>query len=169
LTFPEELFILKSKKVTWRQSCKVASTSTKKYFFNISYGEIEIPEGARYGVQKANFQYLRGFPLKTQKRVKINEVYTQVLIVRNVVERFISGFLDKIINECNEPVWDETYTYKFYIKQGYGFSSEKHQDLKAFISFMETTTPKMEKHFDAQASKIFHSCTWKLPFESKNK
>jgi hypothetical protein len=147
---PQQMFIIFSKKVTWCQANKVASTSTKDYFLKISDGEVEIPEGARYGVHQANFQKVRGLPLQTQKRVKKNEdSYTQVLIVRNVVERFISGYLDKIIKECNEPVYDKTYVYNLYIK--YGFSCEKHQDLEAFISFMETV-PKMESHFNSQTS-----------------
>jgi hypothetical protein len=147
---PESMFILSKKKVTWCQPAKVASTSTKKYFYDIADGEVEFPEGALYGIQETNFQHLRELPIGTQKWVKKTEEYVQVFFARNVVERFISGFLDKVIIECNKPKWDESYVYNWYINKGYGFSCEKHQDLEAFISFMETV-PRMEGHFHAQA------------------
>jgi len=75
-------------------------------------------------------------------------MYTHVFIVRNVVERFVSGFLDKVVFDCKNGI-QPYYAIHYYIQ--YGFSCDEHQDLEAFVSLMEKV-PKMEGHFHAQAS-----------------
>merc|ERR1712226_83225 len=62
------------------------------------------------------------------------------------MERFISGYLDKVVTDCQKP-YNPLFAISHY-KQ-YGFDCEKHQDLEAFVSFLETV-PKMEGHFAPQ-------------------
>jgi len=145
---PFPMFFLSGQKVSWCQAAKVASTSTKMYFLKISNGEIVIPENSRFGIHNANFARLSDLSREDQTWVKNTDEYTHVFIVKNVVERFVSGFLDKVVFDCKNGI-QPYYAIHYYIQ--YGFSCDEHQDLEAFVSLMEKV-PKMDGHFHAQAS-----------------
>ena len=145
---PYSMFILSSPKVVWCQASNTASATTKNYFLKISDGQIFAPPNSKYPVFEANFERLRTRNLTDQKWVKTNNKYTHVMFVRNVVERFVSGYIEKVVDDCKRK-GKEPFAIDFY-KQ-YGFSCDKHQNFEAFLSFMETV-PQMESTFHAQAS-----------------
>jgi hypothetical protein len=140
--------VLTKRKLSFCSSAKVASTTSRSYFMNISGGEVVVPENAQFGVHNANFIELRALDLKAQQWVLTSPEWTRVLIVRNVVERFVSGFLDKVIKDCEKG---ENIHHAVNYYNQYGFSCDKHQDAEAFISLLESV-PRMEGHFGPQAS-----------------
>jgi hypothetical protein len=126
----------------------VASTTTKNYFFNIAGGDLVIPDDALYGAHDANWTRFGMDSVKpeTRREILAASEWTNVFFVKHVLERFISGYLDKVVHDCAET-YDPSFAINHYHQ--YGFSCEKHKDLEAFVSFMETV-PKMEGHFDSQ-------------------
>ena len=66
------------------------------------------------------------------------------------MERFVSGYLDKVVHDCeaHDSIMPENLAIQYYAQ--YGFSCKEHKDLEAFISFMETV-PTFEGHFHAQS------------------
>ena len=76
--------------------------------------------------------------------------WTHVFFVRNVLERFVSGYLDKIVGDCKKAKRHHPdLVHSFYIQ--YGFHCDKHADLKSFVYFMENV-PRVEGHFSPQTS-----------------
>ena len=139
------VFVVKSKKITFCSAAKVASTTTKDYFFRISDDKIVIPPDAKYGVQEANFTRLGELDVDYQRDIVLSDRWNHVIFIRNVVERFISGFLDKVIHDCKVGL-TKNVAISHYVQ--FGFSCEKHTKLEPFISFMEDLgVGKMEGHF----------------------
>ena len=65
------------------------------------------------------------------------------------MERFVSGYLDKIEGGCKKTNRDTLPVLAYY--REFGFSCEKHTDFEAFVSFMENMQAgKMEGHFGPQ-------------------
>mmetsp|Transcript_19581 Transcript_19581/g.24697 ORF Transcript_19581/g.24697 Transcript_19581/m.24697 type:complete len:478 (+) Transcript_19581:102-1535(+) len=146
-----EVFVVKNRKATFCSAAKVASTTTKTYFYNIADGSITIPSYSRYGVHEADWRRFHSFDEEAQKYILHSPEWTHIFFWRGVVSRFVSGFLDKVVHDCknHENVVKRSLAIHHYVQ--YGFSCEKHNDLEAFISFMETV-PSHEGHFHAQSS-----------------
>jgi len=147
-TVCHEVFIVKSKQATFCSAAKVASTTTKQYFYDISDGEMTIPEGARFGVHEANWKKFGKLSHEARKWVLENEDWTHVFFWKHVLERFVSGYLDKVVYDCKKDPTDKPHLAIHHYLQ-YGFSCEEHEDLEAFVTFMETV-PKFEGHFAPQ-------------------
>ena len=144
-----EAFVVADMKVTFCSAAKVASTTTKTYFYKLSK-DLVIPDDAQFGVHEANWIRLHMVDNEARRHILKADDWTHVFFWKRVLERFISGYLDKVVHDC------ETHTrigphlaIHHYIQ--YGFSCEQHTDLEAFVSFMETV-PSFEGHFHAQAS-----------------
>ena len=77
--------------------------------------------------------------------------WTRVVLLRNVVERFLSGFLDKVVHDCKAMNDTQLAASRLAISHyyKYGFSCNKHGNFESFLSFMETV-PAMEGHFSPQ-------------------
>ncbi len=140
--------ILKKQKVTFCSAAKVASTTTKQYFFDIADGTVKLTEGARYGVHTANWTKIGSLNKNAIKYVLRSKEWTHVFFWKHVLERFVSGYLDKVVNICSKHDTIEPHMVLHHY-QPYGFSCEKHTDLEAFVSFMETV-PTKEGHFASQ-------------------
>eukprot|EP00551_Chaetoceros_affinis_P016177 CAMPEP_0203688042 /NCGR_PEP_ID=MMETSP0091-20130426/894_1 /ASSEMBLY_ACC=CAM_ASM_001089 /TAXON_ID=426623 /ORGANISM="Chaetoceros affinis, Strain CCMP159" /LENGTH=317 /DNA_ID=CAMNT_0050557493 /DNA_START=135 /DNA_END=1088 /DNA_ORIENTATION=- len=142
------VFVVKSKKVTFCSAAKVASTTTKQYFYDIADGEIEMPEGARYGIHEAQWKRLGSMEQGAISYILRDKNWTHVFFWKHVVERFVSGYLDKVVKVCEKKKEIESHMVLHYYVQ-YGFSCEKHSDIDGFVSFIETV-PKIEGHFAPQ-------------------
>ena len=146
------VIVLFKRKVSFCSAAKVASTTTYRYFFDISDGEVVIPKNARYGAHEANWTRLGSLDHKSRQNLLSSPSWTRVVFLRNVVERFISGYLDKVVNDCRRfndtQIANSHLATSFYYQ--YGFSCEKHRNLESFLSFMETV-PRMEGHFSPQS------------------
>ena len=145
--------VLPQQKVSFCLAAKVASTSIRDYFFKIAEGSLVIPDGARYGVHNANWTRFAQLDPPTRKELLMSAEWTHVFFWKPVLDRFVSGYLDKVVNDCKKSNFmsDSNLAIKYYNQ--YGFSCEKHQDLESFVSFMEgVTAPRMEGHFAPQAT-----------------
>ncbi len=161
-----EMFLVPKRKVAFCSAAKVASTTTKQYFFDIAEGSVTIPisspeggEGGdqakklKYGVHEANWKRFGHLDAAARKFVLKSPEWTHVFFWKHVLERFVSGYLDKVVRDCenNNGSIKPDLAISYYIQ--FGFSCEKHKDLEAFISFMETVPKdKHEGHFHAQTS-----------------
>ena len=96
------VIVLKKRKVTFCSAEKVASTTSRDYFYKISDGEVVIPPNARYGVHEANWTMLAFIDEDKRIQQLTSTEWTHVFIVRNVLERFVSGYLDKIVGDCKK-------------------------------------------------------------------
>jgi len=143
-----EVFIVKSRQATFCSAAKVASTTTKQYFFDISENELKIPEDARFGVHEANWVRFGNLDQVGRKWVLENKDWTHVFFWKHVLERFVSGYLDKVVTDCKKDPTDKPHLAIHHYIQ-YGFTCEEHEDLEAFVNFMETV-PKVEGHFAPQ-------------------
>mmetsp|Transcript_20249 Transcript_20249/g.25580 ORF Transcript_20249/g.25580 Transcript_20249/m.25580 type:complete len:407 (+) Transcript_20249:85-1305(+) len=143
-----EVFVLPDRKVTFCSAAKVASTTTKTYFYKLS-SDLVIPENAQFGVHEANWNKFHMLDKEARKYVLTSPDWTHVFFWKHVLERFVSGYLDKVVNDCksNDSIGPHLAIYH-YVQ--YGFSCEDHVDLEAFIAFMETV-PSFEGHFAPQA------------------
>ncbi len=144
-----EVFVVEDINVTFCSAAKVASTTIKTYFFKITNSSIVIPENAKYGVHEANWTRFHMLNKDTRVKVLTSPDWTNVFFYKNVLERFISGYLDKVVKECKK--FNTTNAKRLAIGHyvQYGFSCEKHNDLEEFVSFMETV-PQFEGHFHSQ-------------------
>ncbi len=143
-----EVFVVKSRQATFCSAAKVASTTTKQYFYDISDGEMTIPKDARFGVHEANWKRFGNLNQEGRKWVLENEDWTHVFFWKHVLERFVSGYLDKVVTDCKKDPTDKPHLAIYHYIQ-YGFTCEEHEDLEAFVNFMETV-PKVEGHFAPQ-------------------
>ena len=136
------------RKVTFCSAQKVASSTTKDYFMRISDGEVIIPEGAKFGAHAANWTQLSAVDPSTRQSMMTSPEWTHVFFIRNVLERFISGYLDKIQNgRCLEE--PKTIVLAHYVELG--FSCENKGKLGSFLSFLESLpTKEWESHFAPQ-------------------
>jgi len=142
-----EVFVVKPRQATFCSAAKVASTTTKQYFYDIA-GDMVIPEGARFGVHEANWTKFGKIPQEAREWVLENKDWTHVFFWKHVLERFISGYLDKVVKDCTkDPEAKPHLAIHHYIQ--YGFSCKEHEDLEKFVTFMETV-PKVEGHFAPQ-------------------
>jgi len=141
-----EVIVLMKRKVSFCSAAKVASTTTRDYFFKIADGELVVPDNAKYGVHEANWTRFDVVDPDLRSSIITSSEWTHVFFIKHVVERFISGYLDKVVADCARP-YHPSHAINFYHQ--YGFSCEKHQDLEEFVSFMETV-PKKEAHFSLQ-------------------
>jgi len=154
---------MERKKLTFCSAAKVASTAITEYFYGIADGEVTIPANARYGAHQANWTYLKDVPVDLRRSLVTGEgiqsarginrddmqnsdEWIQVVFLRHAVERFVSGYLDKVVADCNKK-FNPLHAIHFYDE--FGFSCEKHQDFEEFITFMENVN-KMEGHFEKQ-------------------
>ena len=143
-----EVRIVPRKKVAFCSAAKVASTTTKQYFFNIAKGDVVIPDGAKFGVHEANWKRFGNLDGAARRFVLKSPLWTHVFFWRHVLERFVSGYLDKVVHDCeNNKSIKPHLAISYYIQ--FGFSCEEHKDLESFVNFMETV-PKFEGHFHAQ-------------------
>ncbi len=142
-----EVFVVSDLKTTFCSAAKVASTTTKTYFYKLSKSLV-IPKGSTYGVHQANWIKFHMLDRQARKHVLTDEDWTHVFFWKHVLDRFISGYLDKVVHDCeNNDTIKPHLAIHHYVQ--YGFSCEEHKDLGAFISFMETV-PSFEGHFHAQ-------------------
>jgi len=77
-----------------------------------------------------------------------SEEWTHVFFWKHVVERFVSGYLDKVVKICNRNVTIAPQMVVSHYVQ-FGFSCDEHVDFEEFVLFMETV-PKLEGHFAPQ-------------------
>jgi len=144
--------VLEKHHVTFCSAAKVASTAIKSYFFQISDGTVEVKSDSKYPMHQASWTYLKDLPTNELKTLVIGNYntsaeWTQVVFLKNVVRRFVSGYLDKVLRECSLPESDD---YVFHAYEEFGFSCEKYSNnFEEFITFMESV-PKMEGHFAPQ-------------------
>jgi hypothetical protein len=82
-----------------------------------------------------------------RQRQQPKQQWTQVFFIRPVVERFVSGYLDKIVNDCSKKVDDSVLYRSRFVPLG--FSCEKHTDLEEFIHFMQQNL-YVDGHFAPQ-------------------
>lgn len=85
--------------------------------------------------------------LLVRQRQQPKQQWTQVFFIRPVVERFVSGYLDKIVNDCSRKVDDSVLYRSRFVPLG--FSCEKHTDLEEFIHFMQQNL-YVDGHFAPQ-------------------
>jgi len=144
------VIIVPQRKVSFCSGAKVASTTTRQYFFDITKdGSLVIPEDAKYGVHDANWTRIAFTDPTPREELLSSSEWTHVFFWKNVLERFVSGYLDKIKNDCTKPHRDTLPVLAHY--REFGFSCEKHQDFEAFVSFMENMpVTKIEGHFSPQ-------------------
>jgi hypothetical protein len=149
------VIVLERQNVTFCSAAKVASTAIRSYFFNIADGDVAIPPDAKYPIHQASWTFLKDVSQDLRKQLVTGNYsnsalppqWTQVIFMKHVVQRFVSGFLDKVVSDCSKP-YDPSYAIYFY--EQFGFSCEKHQNFEEFITFMESV-PKMETHFAPQS------------------
>ncbi len=143
-----EVFVVADTKATFCSAAKVASTTTKTYFYKLS-DDLVIPENALFGVHEANWIRFHMLDSEARKHVLTEEGWTHIFFWKHVLERFVSGYLDKVVHDCEANESIEPHLAIHHYLQ-YGFSCEEHKDLEAFVSFMENV-PSFEGHFHAQA------------------
>mmetsp|Transcript_40458 Transcript_40458/g.60679 ORF Transcript_40458/g.60679 Transcript_40458/m.60679 type:complete len:312 (-) Transcript_40458:261-1196(-) len=142
------VFVLTKRKATFCSAAKVASTTTKDYFYKISDGEVVIPPNARFGAHEGDWKRLAFIDDEIRQNVLHNRRWTNVFFVRHVIDRFISGYLDKIKMGCAKPKRDQRVIDHY---RPLGFSCEKHSNLEAFVTFLEgTPLREWEGHFAPQ-------------------
>ncbi len=144
-----EVFVVAKGRVTFCSAAKVASATTKMYFYGVADGDLVIPEGARFGAHDANWIRFHMLDEEARRDVIKSPNWTHVFFWKKVLERFVSGYLDKVVHDCKVQDYIKPHLAIHHYVQ-YGFSCEEHTDLEAFISFMETV-PSFEGHFHAQA------------------
>jgi len=153
--------VMERQNLTFCSAAKVASTAVRGYFLDIADGEVTVPADAKWPVHQANWTFLThtrgdlqhnlvtGENIHPARGIHKNSTddWIQILFVKHVVQRFVSGYTDKVLNDCQ---WSRSagFTYHFYDK--YGFDCLKHGDFEEFITFMETV-PTMEGHFEQQS------------------
>lgn len=162
------LIVVQSINATFCTAAKVASTSIRSYFMSASGGSVVAPKGSKYPSHQANWTRLNNVSPEMQHRLtsmnttkqlgtasissknhqwQQQQEWVQVFFVRNVVERFLSGYLDKIVNDCSRIVGESVMYHKL---EPHGFSCEKHTDLEAFIYFLEKNIHHVDGHFKPQ-------------------
>ena len=152
--------VLQKKKVTFCSGAKVASTTIKDFFYQIADGEYVKPEGILYAVHKIEWKRLCELEYETQKEILNDESgsWVNVFFMKNVVDRFVSGYLDKVVKECNkmdkkrknQPRAHQPYAAMYHYKK-FGFSCDTHQDFETFVNFMvDLEEENMEGHFFSQ-------------------
>jgi hypothetical protein len=142
--------VVQNRNVTFCSAAKVASTTTKTYFYKIS-NNLVIPEGARYGAHDANWTRFAMLDKGERKHVLTSPNWTHVFFWKDVLSRFISGYLDKVVNDCklHKPLKPHLAIHH-YVQ--FGFSCEKHKELESFVAFLENIpSDGWEGHFTAQA------------------
>lgn len=146
-----QILVVNSRKATFCSAAKVASTTTKQYFYDIadrgSDGLI-IPHSARFGVHEANWKRFAHLSKEERMSTMRSRKWTHIFFYRNVLERFVSGFLDKVVRECKQDPTDKPYLAIYHYIQ-YGFSCEKHTDIEEFVNFIEKVVD-LEDHFAPQ-------------------
>ena len=108
------------------------------HLLNSSFIILWLPQG--------NWTRFYTLPQQARTNLLTSPDWTHIFFWRNVLERFVSGYLDKVVTECDYE-GKKPLTIDFY--KPFGFSCQKHRDLEDFISFMETV-PTVEGHFHAQ-------------------
>jgi hypothetical protein len=144
------VLVVEKRRVTFCSAAKVASTTLRQYFYEIS-GDLVIPDDARFGVHEANWTRLAHVEPHHRIELLKSPAWTHVFFMRDVLERFISGYLDKVVHDCEIHDLDTDYPPEgplMHYRQ-FGFSCEEHTDLEAFVTFMESV-PSMEGHFAPQ-------------------
>lgn len=149
----DHVFVIRSKKVTFCSAAKVASTTTRMYFYKLANGSdrLVIPPNAKYGVLEANWTRLSQVDTDLRLAILLSSEWRRVFFVRHVLERFVSGYLDKVVHDCGRKHQEDPRNLAIGYYYQYGFSCENHTDLEAFVSFMETV-PSMESHFRSQTN-----------------
>ena len=158
--------VMQKQKVTFCSAAKVASTTIRDFFYQVADGEYVIPEGSRYGVHDINWHRLGELEYETQKEILNDESgsWVNIFFMKNVVERFVSGYLDKVVHECNnmdklratEPIAHQPYAAMYHYKK-FGFSCDVHQDFETFVDFMEGLEEQnMEGHFFHKQSCVIY-------------
>jgi len=128
------------------QCSKSSINYNSQLFFKIADGEFVVPDDAKYGVHNANWTRVAFVDPDSRISLLTSSEWTHVFFIKHVVERFVSGYLDKVVGDCAKT-YSPTFAISHYHQ--YGFSCDKHQDLEAFVSFMETIS-NMEGHFSPQ-------------------
>ena len=144
------VLVLAKRQVTFCSAAKVASTTIRQYFYDIS-DDLVIPKGSRFGVHEANWTRLANLEPQLRSHLLQSPDWTHVFFMRHVVERFISGYLDKVVNDCEIYDLDTDYPSVgplVHYRQ-YGFSCQQHSGLEAFVAFLESV-PSLEGHFAPQ-------------------
>lgn len=163
------VIVLARQRVAFCSAAKVASTSIREYFLSVADGDVVAPARARFPVHQANWTRLAFAPLSLRKRL-VSGVdaphqgrrWAQVVFVRNVVERFVSGYLDKIVHDCKTDFWGQDRSLvKSYYEQQHNFSCANHKSFPQFVTFMEQVGERnFEGHFAAQT----RVCDLRYPF-----
>ena len=107
------------------------------YFSKIS-NEVFIPKQAS-SVYEANWRKLHMLEQRQRKYILRSSKYTHIFFWKNVVERFVSGYFDEVVDSCQriQILIKPVMTIHYYSK--YGFSCEKHSSLEGFISYGESS------------------------------
>lgn len=101
-----------------------------------------------YPIHQASWTFLRDVSAETRKFLVTgaSSEWTQVVFMKNAVQRFVSGYLDKVVMECKLP-HNKAHVHHYY--EPFGFSCVRHKNFEEFIAFMESV-PQMEGHFAPQ-------------------
>uniref|UniRef100_A0A7S2CNW2 Uncharacterized protein n=1 Tax=Octactis speculum TaxID=3111310 RepID=A0A7S2CNW2_9STRA len=160
------LIVLRRQRVTFCNPAKVASTSIRKFFLSVADGDVTIPFEARFPVHQANWTFLNNVPTDLRKQLVTNDLgeqpWLQFTFIKKVLDRFVSGYLDKIRHACekdfdgNDIMLAKSYYYR------YGFSCAEHgASFDDFLSFMERIgEDNFEGHFASQS----RVCDSRYPF-----
>lgn len=142
-----QVVVVPKRHATFCSAAVEASATMKQYFFDIADGSVVIPKDAKFGVHEANWKRFGDIGADGREFIfRKPQEWTHVLTWNNVVERFVSGYLTKVVRDCknNKNTIKAHLTMSHYSK--FGFSCEKHTELEAFIDFMEQVK---EKNFEA--------------------
>lgn len=147
----EELFVISDLKASFCSADKAASLILKTFFHKASEN-IVVPEGSKYGVLQANWTKFADLEENARKKTLTSPGWTNVFVWKNVVERFVSEYFVKVVNDCKRFLSGKKNrsAMQFYTKR-YGFSCENHRLFEAFVSFMETV-PGLKPNFQSQTS-----------------
>ena len=159
------VIVLTRQRVTFCSAAKIASTTIRSFFLKVADGDVAVPAKAMYPVHQANWTFLQQVPITLREQLSGPWPATnwmQVNFVRNVIVRFVSGYLDKIVHDCGR---DYNGTVPQLVKQHYtrlhGFSCAEHSGFREFVGFVERLgQDKLEGHFLEQTS----VCDLRYPF-----
>ncbi|KAL3908649.1 MAG: hypothetical protein SGILL_008405 [Bacillariaceae sp.] len=144
------MIVLERKRVSFCSAAKVASTAIRDYFLHVAEGDVKVDETMQYPIHQAPWPYLHMIRPELRKRLvsSLQDEWTSVFFMKHVIDRFVSGYLDKVVHDCKTP--DREGLAIHYYDQ-YGFSCNNHTHFESFVGFMETV-PHMETHFGPQTT-----------------
>jgi hypothetical protein len=146
----QKLRILRKKHLTVCCAGNVVSSTVNDYFNQIGRGKAVLPPGVQFRAETFKWTKLNEMDEKVQRDVFMSDSsdWTHVFLVRNVLQRFVSAYLDHVVRLCTGGFTSEMPIVHY---ARLGFSCESHSDLESFICFMESVpVEKMEALFAPQ-------------------